>query len=100
MFCLNIGCKISLEKIPAKKLESDELLFSESHSRYLIVLEKKNLTKIIKILSGRKLEFADIGKFEGTKILFKKNSTNLVNLSVDKARLNWLNSLEELVVHG
>jgi len=99
--CMNssIGCKISLEKVPSKKLQIDELLFSESHSRYLIVTEKKNLNKIKKILLEKKLEFAAIGDFEGTKISFKKNSANIINLGVDKARLNWMNSLEELV-HG
>ena len=96
----NIGCKISLDKIPSKKLENDELLFSESHSRYLIVIEKKNLNKINKILSSKKLDYATIGNFEGSKISFKKNSENIVNLSVDTARLNWLKSLEELVIHG
>ncbi len=75
------------------------MLFSESHSRYLIVTEKKNLNKIKKILLEKKLDFATIGDFGGTKISFTKNSANIVNLSVDKARLNWMNSLEELV-HG
>ncbi len=100
--CMNskIGCKISLEKIPSKNLENDELLFSESHSRYIIVIERKNLNKIKKILTGKKLEYAVIGNFEGSKILIEKNSKNIVNLSVEKTRLNWLNSLEELVIHG
>ena len=66
----------------------------------MIVVEKKNLNKIKKILTGEKIEYAAIGNFGGSNILFKKNSTNLVNLSVQKARLNWLNSLEELVIHG
>ena len=30
-----IGCKVSLDKIPGKKLDVDRMLFSESHSRYL-----------------------------------------------------------------
>jgi phosphoribosylformylglycinamidine synthase subunit PurL len=96
----NIGCKISLEKIPSQKLENDELLFSESHSRYLMVVEKKNLEKIIKILAEKKLDNAIIGNFEDSTILFKKNSMNIINLSVDKARQNWLKSLEELIIHG
>ena len=75
------------------------MLFSESHSRYILVIEKKNLNKIKKILTGKKLEYAQIGVFGGEKILFKKNSANIINLSVEKARLNWLNSLEE-IVHG
>ena len=59
----------------------------------------KNTDKTKKILLEKKLEFAVIGDFGGTKISFTKNSANIINLSVDKARLNWMNSLEELV-HG
>ncbi len=96
----NIGCNVSIEKIPSKKLKDDEILFSETHSRYLIAIEQKNLEKVISLLKRKKLNFSEIGKFEGTKISFKKNSSSIVNLSVDKARQNWLKSLEELVVHG
>ena len=41
-----IGCQISLDKVPGDKLDSDRILFSESHSRYLLVLEKKNYEAI------------------------------------------------------
>ncbi|MFB5631301.1 MAG: phosphoribosylformylglycinamidine synthase subunit PurL [Nitrosopumilaceae archaeon] len=100
--CMNnqTGCNISLEKVPSQKLDYGELLFSESHSRYLITIEKKNLEKIINLLNAKKLEYGVIGKFGGSKILFKKKSMNIINLSVDKARKNWLKSLEELVIHG
>ena len=96
----NIGCNILLEKVPSDKLENDELLFSESHSRYLIAVKKKDLNKVKDLLSKKKLAYSAIGNFGGAKIQFKKNSTNVVNLSVDKARRNWFNSLEELVIHG
>jgi len=100
--CMNnrIGCKISFDKVPSKNLKNDELLFSESHSRYLIVVEKKNLNKIKKLLSEKNLDYGMIGTFGGTKILYKRNSVNIANLSVEKLRLNWMSSLEEIVVHG
>jgi len=100
--CMNnrIGCKISFDNVPSKKLEDDELLFSESHSRYLIVVEKKNLSKIKKLLSEKNLDYGILGNFGGTKVLFKKNSANIANLFVDKIRLNWMSALEEIVVHG
>jgi hypothetical protein len=61
---------------------------------------KKNLNKIKKLLSKKNLDYGMIGTFGGTKILFKKNSVNIANLSVEKLRLNWMSSLEEIVVHG
>ena len=96
----NIGCIISIDKIPSKKLQVDQLLFSETHSRYLIVIEEKNVNKIKNILNDKKLDYSILGKFGGSHILFKNKNTKIVNLSVDKARLNWMNSLEELVIHG
>jgi phosphoribosylformylglycinamidine synthase len=96
----NIGCKISLETIPSEKLAIDRLLFSESHSRYLIVTTKNNLGKIKNILSQKNVDYNIIGNFEGTEIIFEKNAKKIANLSVDKTRLKWMNSLEELVLHG
>jgi phosphoribosylformylglycinamidine synthase len=96
----NIGCKISLENIPSEKLQIDRLLFSESHSRYLIVTTKNNLEKIKNILSERNVDYGIIGNFGGNEIIFEKDSKKISNLSVDKTRLKWMNSLEELVLHG
>jgi phosphoribosylformylglycinamidine synthase len=95
-----IGCQISLDKIPGDKLDSDRILFSESHSRYLLVLEKKNYKQLETILQKQKVPYSIIGKFGGQKIQFTKGKKSIVDLSVDKAQKTWLNSLGELVMHG
>ncbi len=95
-----IGCNISLEKIPSNKLSEDRLLFSESHSRYLLVLERKNLKQIQSFLERKTISFNVIGKFVGDQIIFQKNSKTVIKLSVDKAQKSWMNSLGELVLHG
>jgi hypothetical protein len=64
------------------------------------VVKKNNLEKIKKILSQKNAEYDIIGNFGGAEIIFEKNSKKIVNLSVDKTRLKWMNSLEELVLHG
>ena len=95
-----IGCNISLEKIPSDKLSEDRLLFSESHSRYLLVLERKNLKQIQSFLERKTISFNVIGKFVGDQIIFQKDSKTVIKLSVDKAQKSWMNSLRELVLHG
>jgi len=95
-----IGCQISLDKIPGDKLDSDRILFSESHSRYLLVLEKKNYEQLETILQKQKVPYSIIGKFGGKKIQFTRGKKSIVDLSVDKAQKTWLNSLGELVMHG
>jgi phosphoribosylformylglycinamidine synthase len=95
-----IGCQISLDKVPGDKLESARILFSESHSRYLLVLEKKNIKQLETILKKHKVSYKIIGNFEGKKIQFFKGKNSIIDLSVDKAQKTWLNSLGDLVMHG
>ncbi|AFS80747.1 phosphoribosylformylglycinamidine synthase II [Candidatus Nitrosopumilus koreensis AR1] len=95
-----IGCKISLEKVPGKKLDVDRVLFSESHSRYLLAFDKKNLSKVEQILKKNKTSYDIIGKFGGEKIQFVNGKKPIIDLRVDKAQKAWLNSLRDLVLHG
>ncbi|MFB5610907.1 MAG: phosphoribosylformylglycinamidine synthase subunit PurL [Nitrosopumilaceae archaeon] len=95
-----IGCKVSLEKIPGEKLSNDRIIFSESHSRYLLVVEKKHLKQIQSFLERKSISYNVIGKFFGDQIVFQKNSSNVIKLRVDKAQKAWMRSLGELVVHG
>ncbi|MBA4438189.1 MAG: phosphoribosylformylglycinamidine synthase subunit PurL, partial [Nitrosopumilaceae archaeon] len=95
-----IGCKVDLNKVPAKKLDADKILFSESHSRYLLTFDKKNLSKVEKILKKNKTSYSIIGKFGGDKIQFTNGSKSIIDLRVDKAQKTWLNSLRDLVLHG
>jgi len=95
-----IGCKISLENVPGEKLDVGRILFSESHSRYLLILDKKNLKKLEIILKKNKVSFKLIGKFMGNKIQFTKGTKSIIDLRVDMALKTWINSLRDLVLHG
>ena len=94
------GCNISLENVPGEKLDVDRILFSESHSRYLLVLDKKNLKKLEIILKKNKVSFKLLGQFTGDKIQFTKGTKSIINLRVDMAQKTWINSLKDLVLHG
>ncbi|MDH3313410.1 MAG: phosphoribosylformylglycinamidine synthase subunit PurL [Nitrosopumilus sp.] len=95
-----IGCKISLETVPGEKLGVDRILFSESHSRYLLAFDKKNLKKLEDLLKKNKVSFKLIGQFGGDKIRFVSGTKPIIDLRVDKAQKTWLNSLRDLVLHG
>ena len=95
-----IGCRILLENVPGEKLDVDRILFSESHSRYLLTLDKKNLKKLETMLKKSKVSFKLIGKFRGKKIQFTKGTKSVIDLRVDIAQKTWLNSLKDLVLHG
>ena len=95
-----IGCNVSLEKIPGEKLDSDKILFSESHSRYLLTIENKNLSKLEETLKKYGVSYSLIGEFTGDSICFSSDSKPIIDLSVDKAHKTWFNSLKEMVLHA
>lgn len=95
-----IGCNVSLEKIPGPKIEVDRTLFSETHSRYLLVVDKKNISKLDGLLKKSKVSYKMIGTFGGGNIKLNKENKPIIDLRVDKAQKTWFNSLRELVVHG
>jgi len=97
----NIGCTIDIEKIPCEEnLSSEKILFSESHSRYLLVIDKKNIEEVNHILSKKKITFAVLGKFFGDQINIKHKSKNLVKFRIDLAQKRYFNGLEGLLKHG
>ncbi len=96
----DVGCVVSIDKIPTQKLKPDEILFSESHSRYLLAIDPKNTNKTKSLLEQNKIPFAIIGKFSGTGIVFRNKAKTIVNLRIDKALEKWLNSLGLLITHG
>lgn len=96
----NIGCKVRLDAVPGEKLPVDRILFSESHSRYLLALERKNLKRLENILKKNKVSFKEIGEFGGDKIQFVDSAKSIIDLSVERSQKIWLSSLKNLVLHG
>ena len=96
----NIGCSVSLDKVPGESLPIDKILFSESHSRYLLTVEKNKLEHLKSILEKNNVSFEIIGNFGGNSISFSNNSKPVIDLLVDKTQKIWLSSLEELVMHA
>ena len=96
----DIGCNVSLEKIPGEKLDVEKILFSESHSRYLLTLKKKNLKKLETMLRKNNVSFEMLGYFKDDMIQFTYGSKPFIDLRVDKAKKTWLNSLRDLVLRG
>jgi len=95
-----IGCMVSIEKIPAEKLRLDELLFSETHSRFLLVINNGDEKKVMSLLEQKGIPHASIGKFSGKNMIFKEKAKIVTRVRVDKAQEKWLNSLGALVTHG
>jgi len=97
----SIGCNVDIQSMPsAENLSSEKILFSESHSRYLLVVSQKNLDYTKQFLSKKKIPFAILGKFNGDQINITHKSKNLIKITVDMMQKRYFNGLEDLLKHG
>jgi phosphoribosylformylglycinamidine synthase len=97
----NIGCNVDIESMPTtENLSSEKILFSESHSRYLLVIDQKNLEYTKQFLSKKKTSFAVLGKFTGDQVNIIHKSKNLIKTTVDIMQKRYFNGLEDLLKHG
>ena len=96
-----IGCDVNLDKIPTNDdIDYETLLFSESHSRYLLSVDKKNIEMLKQYLTKKKVQFGILGKFSGDQIKMRHNSKYISKYSVSIAQKKYFNALEDLLNHG
>ena len=89
----NIGINIDLKKIPNRCKSDDFLLFSETHSRFII--GSSNPDKIKRFMRNRKCSFSEIGQTDSSMSLNIHNSgKEVINLSIFELaqRYNMMNS--------
>jgi phosphoribosylformylglycinamidine synthase subunit PurL len=83
----SIGFKVQLDSIPNSCKQIDELLFSETQSRYII--STKDPETVYKVLSTKGVRFAKIGKTIPTNIEFIKGKRDVVRLSLKQLQSNF-----------
>ena len=90
----NVGIAIDLKEIPSDCSRHDYLLFSESHSRFII--GSKQPDRVKKLLRSRRCIFSEIGEVETTKILnLHYSRKEVINLAVNDlaCRYNSINHI-------
>lgn len=77
-----LGCEVDLSKIPAEEGISDNnLLFSESHARFIITVSAEKADEIINSID---VDAAIIGEVKGDSLLIKKADETIVDLAVSE----------------
>ena len=71
----DLGARISLDKVPSERLRVDELLFSESNSRFIISTDKPERT--LKIFKRYGIPSAKIGEVSAGPLEFSSKRTRL-----------------------
>ncbi len=84
-----IGCSIDASLLPSDDITLHRLLFSESHSRYLMVASPDDAERVSHVLKSRGAAFGMAGVFGGDSIEFS-GGAEPVKVRVDKARDSWM----------
>ena len=97
----NIGCDINIENLSIdNRLSSEELLFSESHSRYLLTVNKEKINHVEQFLTKKNVQFYVLGQFSGNEIKINYKSKQLVKFKVDMAQKKYYHGLEDSLKNG
>jgi phosphoribosylformylglycinamidine synthase subunit PurL len=80
----SVGFKVDLGALPSSCYRMDELLFSETHSRYVIAT--KNSDSVCRLLSEIGVPFAQIGKTVGTNVEFVNGKKKVIELSLKQLK--------------
>jgi phosphoribosylformylglycinamidine synthase len=88
----SIGFKVQLDSVPNSCKQIDELLFSETQSRYIIA--SKDPKSVHKVLSAKGVSFAEIGKTIPTNVEFVKGQRHMIGLSLKQLQSHFY-SLEK-----
>jgi phosphoribosylformylglycinamidine synthase len=83
----SIGFKVQLDSVPNSCKQIDELLFSETQSRYIIATKEPE--SVHKVLSAKGLRYAEIGKTIPTSIEFIKGKQDIIRLSLKQLQSNF-----------
>ena len=83
----SIGFKVQLDSVPNSCKQIDELLFSETQSRYIIATKEPE--SVHKVLSAKGLRYAEIGKTIPTIIEFIKGKQDIIRLSLKQLQSNF-----------
>jgi phosphoribosylformylglycinamidine synthase II len=88
------GASLDLTLAPGKTMREDELLFSESNSRFLITT--KQSSRLLELLSEANIPAARVGTVGGSSLKLILNS-NTIDCSLTELRHAYLDSLQEIL---
>ncbi|MEM0442321.1 MAG: AIR synthase-related protein, partial [Candidatus Nitrosocaldus sp.] len=95
-----IGARVELSNVPHTCTRLDDLLFSESHSRFLVSLRRDYLDAVNRVLADYPVHKAVIGAFNSdSDSLLLEYKGSSISISMD-SMLDAYSSIARLMGHG
>ncbi|MEM3382474.1 MAG: phosphoribosylformylglycinamidine synthase subunit PurL [Nitrososphaerales archaeon] len=87
-----IGASINCINIPNNGIRIDEILFSETHSRFILETDSENINKLIELVKNAGITYNIIGKVGGKALRFY-NDWELIHIPLLDLEDSYLNSI-------
>ena len=84
------GVEVDLGKTGAENIRLDELLFSESHSRFIVTTPKSKVNDFLELAEKRGVEAHHIGNVSGSsRVVFLHDGNEIVNCNLKDLKQAW-----------
>ena len=93
----NLGAKINIDSIYHNCKRHDEMLFSESHGRFLLTSSKNNLDRVMKIFNKYSIPCNQIGELDSNEIIINSNKRNILNVRLDEVKDSYENKISKVM---
>ncbi len=93
----NLGAQIDLKAVKAPSLRLDELLFAESHSRFIVSLKEEQLPLIKTIAQKHSVPLYVLGKVTKKPFLEISHKTGQIKCEVNKMRKMWIETIPKIM---
>lgn len=87
------GVIVDLDTVPNKTSRIDNLLFSESRSRFLLETKPKNTSKIIQSFKKLGIPASKMGSVMGQNIEFQSKGERIISIPVTEATKAWTETI-------
>jgi len=87
------GVTVDVDKVPNKTRRMDNLLFSESRSRFILETKPKNTTRIVSSFKRLGIPSAKIGKVTGNGIEFRSEGQAILTIPTAEASRAWFETI-------
>jgi phosphoribosylformylglycinamidine (FGAM) synthase-like enzyme len=91
------GVTVDLTKAPSTTNRPDDLLFSETHGRFLVEVDSAYSNRTVELLRGKGLVSGILGQVGGSTYRIKQGSHWLAELDLDAMAHAWSAALPRLM---
>ncbi len=88
-FSGGVGAEVELSRMPAESMRVDELLFSESNSRFIVEVARGMEEEFEELLRGCGAVFARLGVTGGRELVVRYEGREVVSLELERLRESW-----------